>query len=304
MQPLGPSPLLLLHLLLLHTNFPITTTSFVITAPSSSPLTQRTHHALLPPPLLQRLRSTRSSLTDGNDGPILISDEKEPSLLLPPSLSSSSPLAPLFFAAAKTATLPRAQDNTASAHDPFRYEWGTWVNETSLSILMDHINDMRLVGGAYELLLAGEKNNKNNNDDDVTDATTTKTSRRRFRLGGDTDWDVLLHLLPAGTEWKGVWPTGSWAVVKPLTGVAEVSLLRGPDRNGLYVKKSSKQLRGGADGSTFAGGGSLNGVDCVKYVGGPLRSYGGMSGNTVLLEVVIRPPVVSSSDGWREDLEG
>ena len=63
------------------------------------------------------------------------------------------------------------------------------------------------------------------------------------------------------------------------------------NRDGGYRKAIKKDLRGGTDGSFLGGGAALTGEDCIKYVGGPLRSYMGKSGNTVLLEVVVRPPI-------------
>ena len=112
-------------------------------------------------------------------------------------------------------------------------------------------------------------------------------------------------------QWK--WPEGSWTIVQPLTGLTEVAQLRGPDRNGLYTKMRPRDLRGGGDGSTFGSLGSNAGSDssssgssegegalystsgenCVKYLGGPLRSYTGKAMRSTMLEVVIRPPTTT-----------
>ena len=81
--------------------------------------------------------------------------------------------------------------------------------------------------------------------------------------------------------------------------MAEISMLRGPNRDGFYTRATKKALRGGGDGTLAGGGSGTVGEDCIKYVGGALRSYAGKSGRTTLLEIVLRPPVGkdSSLDG-------
>eukprot|EP00977_Amphora_coffeiformis_P001365 scaffold286_cov169-Amphora_coffeaeformis.AAC.9 len=190
---------------------------------------------------------------------------------------------PLLTMATETC-VPRGAKTEKQAHDEFRYEWGTWVNEEKLASLMERVNEARLVSGAYKRLLVDE-------DTPV-----------RYRVAGGQDWDVLLHILPVGREWQGRWPTGSWAIVKPLSGVVEVAMLRGPNAQGLYRKATTKSLRGGGDGS-LAGSKATAGDNCIKYVGGPLRSYAGKGGKPVLLEVVIRPPIFASEDNNDDALE-
>jgi len=172
---------------------------------------------------------------------------------------------------------------------------------------MDRVDEVRLNGGAFDKLLQLSQS-----DDDA--AEDSQNQPPRFRIGGGQDWDALLHILPAGAQRRHRWPTGSWSVVKPLVGVAEVAMLRGPNRDGLYTKSTAKDLRGGGDGSFLGGGGgggasteddkgvSTGGEDCVKYVGGPLRSYEGKSGKTVVLEVTIRPPISAETFGDDGDL--
>jgi len=186
---------------------------------------------------------------------------------------------------AKNATTQRSADTSNMGHDPFRYEWGTWVVEESIQYLMAQMDTVRLNAGMFDELL--EKYGDHSKDD--------KDEALRIRVAGGHDWDCLLHILPTDCEWSGRWPTGSWAVVKCLTGVTEISALRGPNRDGLYVKKTSKDLRGGSDGS-FGSGSASAGVDCIKYVGGPLRRYSGKSGKTTLLEIVLRPPIGKLND--------
>lgn len=165
----------------------------------------------------------------------------------------------------------------------FRYEWGRWVDDQKLEHLMEKMNEIQLVAGVYDTLV-------DEVDDSSSEDGKKESQPRRLRLAGGDHWDCILHVLPPGTEWNGRWPTGAWAVVRSLTGVAEIAMLRGPNRDGLYTKATKKDLRGGGDG-TLAGGSAGGGEDCVKYVGGALRSYAGKSGKTTLLEVVVRPPI-------------
>lgn len=197
----------------------------------------------------------------------LLSDEKyAPTLEKIPS--SFEPL----FNSAINATSIRGADTSNHGHDSFRYEWGTWVVEESLEYLMQQINLVRLKNGAYDTLLQN------------------KSSSIRLRVAGGSDWDCFLHILPQNTEWKGRWPTGSWAIVKSLSGMVEVASLSGPNRDGSYKTKTSKKLRGGGDGS-LGGGQSSAGENAIKYVGGPLRCYRGSYGKSALMEIVIRPPI-------------
>lgn len=81
--------------------------------------------------------------------------------------------------------------------------------------------------------------------------------------------------------------------MKSLTGVAEIAMLR-EKRDGGYRKTSQKDLRGGSisDGTKFTGGGATTGAPCIKFLGGPRRSYMGKSlQTTVLLEFVILTPI-------------
>jgi hypothetical protein len=188
---------------------------------------------------------------------------------------------PLFLSA-ENATKLRTQDDTEMAHDPFRYEWGTWVVDSSLDYLMERINEVRVHRGVYEKF-------------------TGNRHPRRLKVAGGANWECILHCLPVDTEWTGQWPTGSWAFLKTLTGMAEISALSGPDREGRYKKKTSKELRGGSDG-TLAGGRSSTGADSIKYIGGARRRYTGKSGKTILLEVVIRPPIKYESSEIIEPL--
>ena len=199
------------------------------------------------------------------------------------NIPPSSPLIPLLNSAIN-ATALRSAETSDMGHDPFRYEWGTWVNEDSLAYLMTKVDEVRLNQGVFDSFL-----NENSDSNDKSNAI-------RLKVAGGRDWDCILHILPTNSEWSGRWPTGSWIIVKALTGVIETSALRGPDRNGVYVKKTSKDLRGGSDGS-LGGGKSTAGVECIKYIGGPLRRFTGKSGKGSLLEIVIRPP----TGGFKQD---
>ncbi len=98
--------------------------------------------------------------------------------------------------------------------------------------------------------------------------------------------------------------------MQPLTVLIEVAQLRGPDRNGFYSKMRTRDLRGGGDGSTFGSIGSnigreeetlysSAGENCVKYLGGPLRSYTGKAIKSTMVEVVIRPPVTTLEEDMK-----
>ena len=188
------------------------------------------------------------------------------------------------------ASIPKKGDEEKNAHDPFRYEWGTWIDNEAILELMSRIDEVRVEEGAYDKL-----ERLINNEDDIIDS---KSNIRRIRIASGEKWDFILHILPLNHQHETRWCTGSWSVLKALTGVVEVAMLR-EDRNGNKKKVQPKRLRGGSDGSFSklgAGGGNFGGEDCIKYVGGPLRSYEAKSDRTILLEIVIRPPVSAEDD--------
>ena len=233
--------------------------------------------AFLPSPAVHKINSRTSR--KNNHHPLVLSatnltPEQEITLASVPQNFT-----PLFTQALK-ATIPRAADNTKNAHDPFRFEWGTWVDDEAILQLMERVDEVRVVPGAFEKLIAG------------ADGTTrTEKKALRYKIASGKKWDCILHALPANIQYEGRWPTGSWAILKALTGVVEISLLR-EDRNGNSKKAIKKDLRGGSDGSFgVGGGGAISGADCIKYVGGPLRSYMGKSERTILFELVVRPPI-------------
>lgn len=187
---------------------------------------------------------------------------------------------PLFSQAALTTAISRRPVTDKQAHDPFRFEWGTWVDEDAIKTLMKCVDEVLLKAGAYDKLIALAHDEK---------------PPFKFEVASGQDWDCRLHVLPQDTQYESRWCTGSWTILKALTGVAEISMLR-ETRDGGYKKSTKRSLRGGSDGSFLGGGAALSGEDCIKYVGGPLRSYMGKSGNTVLLELVVRPPISVDDD--------
>ena len=206
-----------------------------------------------------------------------------------------------LFEAAGLASTPKSAKTEAGAHDAFRYEWGRWVDDESVEKLMEEINDIEILRGdkVYDRLLElstkisvlpRDKDQKVVDEQENIDIDNRENTGNRFRIFGGDNWDCILHVLPKGMEWRGRWPTGSWAIVRALTGMAEMNLMRGPDRDGFFKKATTSKLRGGGDG-TLGGGASGRGEDCVKYVGGALRSYSGVGGKTMILETVIRPPI-------------
>mmetsp|Transcript_38 Transcript_38/g.43 ORF Transcript_38/g.43 Transcript_38/m.43 type:complete len:955 (+) Transcript_38:151-3015(+) len=200
-----------------------------------------------------------------------------------------------LFEAADLATKPKSAETGAGVHDAFRFEWGRWIVDEAVTDLMEEMNEVEILRGdkVYDRLLELPRTTSHShefdNDDKKIDEQKSNEGRR-FRISGGDNWDCILHILPKDMEWRGRWPTGSWAIVRTLTGMAEMALMRGPDRDGFYKKATATKLRGGGDGS-LGGGAGGRGEDCVKYVGGALRSYSGVAGKTMLLEVVIRPPM-------------
>ena len=234
-----------------------------------------------------------------------------------------------LFQLIEGASIPKSNDDEGvsgiGAHDAFRYEWGNWVDEIRIEQLMAAMNTMtnlldvfpederktaavgtnhntQIYDRLLRMMVTSNTTNtttttttNNNSTEEIEHRTTTATAARatRYRIAGDTNWDCLVHVLPKGTDWSGRWPTGSWALVRPITGLLEINLLRGPNREGVYTKGrgTSKQLRGGSDGSLGSSRSSgIGGEECVKYVGGALRSYTGIGGKTMVLEIVVRPP--------------
>lgn len=203
-----------------------------------------------------------------------------------------------LFDGAVLASTPRSAETDSGAHDAFRFEWGRWVDDDAVATLMEEINNITLpLGGKiYDRLLelAEDTTTTSDSDEEESNDEAVETDEdgegKRYRVAGGDNWDCLLHVLPKGMGWKGRWPTGSWAMVRALTGMVEMNLLRGPDRDGFYKKATTAKLRGAGDGTLGGGAGGI-GEDCVKYVGGALRSYSGVGGKTMVLEVVIRPPM-------------
>ena len=153
---------------------------------------------------------------------------------------------------------------------------------------MDQCNKITLKSGVFERLLVCDDGGNNDEGHPGTEGGAASMSKsRRYRVASGQDWDVLLHVLPEQSKWQGRWPTGSWSILKPLTGMAEIYALSGRT---LSKKGSVRSLRGGSDGSVASGGG-IQGESCIKYVGGPLRCYNGAYGKTAVLEVVVRPPI-------------
>ena len=181
--------------------------------------------------------------------------------------------APLFTKAYET-TLPKEADNTKNAHDPFRFEWGTWVDNESIMELMERVDEVRAAPGAFDTLMSmpmsmspidldgeGVKDDR----DDEKKKKETETRSRRIKIASGKKWDCIVHVLSSNTQVDHRWPTGSWSIVKALTGVIEVAMLK-EDRDGNKTKRTKKDLRGGSDGNFGVGGGaSIGGADCIKY---------------------------------------
>jgi hypothetical protein len=184
------------------------------------------------------------------------------------------PLRPLFASAA-AATSQRNAVTTSMSHDPFRFEWGTWANKELLEELMDRVNEIRCRPGVFDLIMNKYEARPPAMDrlaaaSDGSESVKSVNQPRRLQVGGGQDWDVILHVLPQASYYRGRWPTGSWTILKPLIGVTEVAMLR---ESNLNKKATTKDLRGGSDGRLGGGGSSTGGEDSVKFVGGPIRQY-------------------------------
>jgi hypothetical protein len=166
---------------------------------------------------------------------------------------------PLLDQAYQT-TLPKEADNTKNAHDPFRFEWGTWVDVDSISELMARVDEVRAAPGAFDRLWKAVEDDLNIGDEEQKMKGLTP-----IRFASGPKWDCILHVLPSNTQYEYRWPTGSWSILKALTGVVEVAMLK-EDRDGKTTKRTKKDLRGGSDGKFGVGGGAaIGGADCVKY---------------------------------------
>jgi len=264
----------------------MTVEGFLVVVPQDPPAGRRRGGGTITcqRPRISTTRTTRSKSVFAATTPTGSSSKHPP---LSPILDDiPTDFRPLFDAAVN-ATVLRGADTSNQGHDSFRYEWGTWVAEESLQHLMDQINTVRLASGVFERLLPTASAGSSTSPQQQQQEENSNHGRR-YRVAGGQDWDVLLHVLPETARWSGRWPTGSWSCLKALQGMAQIYALGG--RDGLQKRGTVRSLRGGSDGSIGSGGGG-GGEDCIKYVGGPLRCYEGAYGKTVVLEVVVRPPI-------------
>lgn len=198
------------------------------------------------------------------------------------------------------ATIPKGQDNTQNAHDPFRFEWGTWADNDAILSLMQTIDFIRAAPGSMDVLLSSLSSSS---------SAAASSKYNKVNIAKGTQWEINLYAFSSNSQYEGNHPTGSWTILKALTGVVEIAMLR-EDRDGNYKKSSKRDLRGGIDpsyqlgtrtstpittDSVFSSSTSnpslaIGGEECIKYVGGPIRSYMGKSQRNILLEVTIRPP--------------
>lgn len=167
------------------------------------------------------------------------------------------------------------------------------------------LSEVRLITGAYEELMSEKLDDLDttttleaeDESDEEVDKSGAKEIGRRIRIASSKYYDIILYMLPKGARYQHKWPEGSWTIIQPLTGLIEIAQLR-LDRDGFYTKMRPRDVRGGGDGSGFLGSGdseskgySSSGEECVRYLGGPFRSYTGKAMKSSLLEVVVRPPI-------------
>jgi hypothetical protein len=109
-----------------------------------------------------------------------------------------------LITATTAACTPRQLDTTEDAHEAFRYEWGTWCSTDKLDAVMETLDRVRLITGAYDDLLDGsfETTLVAGDDDDVKEdeqeEQTGKKMGKRIRVAGGKYWDIILHVLPKG----------------------------------------------------------------------------------------------------------
>ena len=102
------------------------------------------------------------------------------------------------------ACAPRQLDTTADAHEAFRYEWGTWCATDKLDAVMETLDSVRLVTGAYDDLLDGNVDTTlvigdgEHVDNTMDEEQTGKKMGKRIRVAGGKYWDIILHVLPKG----------------------------------------------------------------------------------------------------------
>lgn len=214
-----------------------------------------------------------------------------------PASLQSLPVAPILddipsqfqplFRAIVNATLLRPAETSAQAHDSFRYEWGTWVQESNLEHLMKLLDDtVRIIPSVHPELLPT-----------APESTSSPTLPQQatplcFRIGNGEYWDCLLHILPEQSSHTGRHSAGSWTVLHPLMGQVEICSVSGPNAQGYYTPRGTKRkLRGVGDGNKLGASRSSRGESCIKYVGGPLRQYRAEYGTSILLEITVRPPI-------------
>jgi len=283
----------------------------------------------------QAVRMSARSTTGANTIIINNNDEEEQQqlVLFDEYLPTTHPLHALLCATAE-ACLPLEVDGiNANGDGSFRYEWGTWCCRDKLEIVRQCTEEIRLIVGAYDNLINSNgritttttTTTTNENKEQIMTTSTTGREGKRIRVASGKYWDVILNLLPKSSRLQYKWPEGSWTLLQPMTGVVEVSQLRGPDKDGYFVPMRPKDLRGGGDGSGMLGSGSSEEEEevesddddddddddaariqsdkrmystsagdgsCIKYLGGPLRRYTGKAAaGSTMLEINIRPPI-------------
>lgn len=111
-----------------------------------------------------------------------------------------------LITATTEACAPRQLDTTEDVHEAFRYEWGTWCSTDKLEAVMETLDSVRLVTGAYDDLLEGNfettlvvsEEDEHDTDDTIDEEPTGKMTGKRIRVAGGKYWDIILHVLPKG----------------------------------------------------------------------------------------------------------
>jgi hypothetical protein len=86
-------------------------------------------------------------------------------------------------------TIPKEQDHSKNAHDPFRFEWGTWINKDSIQELMVSVDSIRASTGSFDLLLSEQQQQ---------DATPTSSVKVNLLKG--QQWELNLYALTSNSQ--------------------------------------------------------------------------------------------------------
>mmetsp|Transcript_15456 Transcript_15456/g.22045 ORF Transcript_15456/g.22045 Transcript_15456/m.22045 type:complete len:1076 (-) Transcript_15456:118-3345(-) len=186
-----------------------------------------------PLPSLSFSTSTRTSTRTSTSASATSSNknmEKESTLEVTSS-SSSSFLNSLLDIIHSTSTEHKQAETSTGAHDAFRYEWGTWIDDERMETLMMEVDRIRLLSfddlaHLKSVLLSNTDLNSDLDIETETNSHGTSSYSSSTCVASGKNWDIWIHLVTNGRTIARRWPTGSWSLLKCLMGVMEFSALR------------------------------------------------------------------------------